>query len=94
MHRNVEVLIGRLATDPELQRRFAEQPFEVLRDQGLELTRVELVALAATDTEALRAFTRALDARLRRASSVSGSGAANGPAPASPEAEHRKETSE
>jgi hypothetical protein len=68
MHRNVEVLIGRLATDPGLQSRFAEQPFEVLNEQRLELTEVEIAALAATDPEALRAFTAALDTRLRKAS--------------------------
>ena len=68
MHRNVERLIGRLATDPELRRRFAEQPFEALREQGLELTQVEIAALAATDAEAFRAFADALDARLRKAS--------------------------
>lgn len=67
MHRNVEVLIGRLATDPELLRRFVEQPFEALRGQQLELSPVELAALAATDPEAIRAFAQALDARLRRA---------------------------
>ena len=68
MHRNVEVLIGRLATNPELQRRFAQEPWEVLREEGLELTEVETAALAGTDPEALRVFTASLDARLRRAS--------------------------
>jgi hypothetical protein len=68
MHRHVEVLIGRLATDPELQRRFAEQPFAVLHEQRLELTEVEIAALAATAPAALRAFTEALDTRLRKAS--------------------------
>lgn len=68
MHRHVELLIGRLATDPGLQCRFAEQPFEALREQRLELTEIELAALAATDPEAFRAFTAALDTRLRKAS--------------------------
>jgi hypothetical protein len=68
MHKNVEVLIGRLATDQELQSRFAEQPSQVLREQRLELTEIELAALAATDPQALRAFTAALDTRLRKAS--------------------------
>lgn len=67
MHRNVEVLIGRLATDPELQRRFARRPREALATQGLELSEVERTALAALDPRALRAFSAALDARLRRA---------------------------
>jgi hypothetical protein len=68
MHRHVEVLIGRLATDPRLQRRFARRPNEVLREQGLELTEIEIEALTATDPEAFRTLTAALDARLRRAS--------------------------
>lgn len=67
MHKSVEVLIGRLATDPELQRRFAEQPFAVLHEQRLELTEVEIAALAALDPDDLRAFTAALDQRLRKA---------------------------
>jgi hypothetical protein len=68
MHKNVEVLIGRLATDLVLQRRFEEQPTEVLREQRLELNEIEIEALAATDPDALRAFTAALDTRLRKAS--------------------------
>jgi hypothetical protein len=67
MHRNVELLIGRLATDPELLQRFADQPQAVLREQGLDLTEVECAALAATDPEAFRVLADALDARLRRA---------------------------
>ena len=58
-HRNVETLIGRLATDPVLRRRFAVDSVAVLgelREEGYELTGVELEALAATDTEALRAL--------------------------------------
>jgi hypothetical protein len=67
MHRHVEQLIGRLATDAELRDRFAEQPFEALREQRLELTDVELAALAATDPNAFRALSEALDRRLRKA---------------------------
>lgn len=69
MHRNVELLIGRLATDPRLRRRFAASPVALLRElaeEGLELTAVELEALATTDPEALRSFAAALDARLRK----------------------------
>jgi hypothetical protein len=69
-HKNVESALGRLATDPELRRRFAADPQEVLADlarQGLELSAVEAAALAATDVEALRQFTQALDRRLRKA---------------------------
>jgi len=67
MHRNVETLIGRLATDPKLRRRFADRPATALEEQGLELTSVELEALAATDSEALHSFAGALDRRLRKA---------------------------
>jgi len=70
MHENVERLLGRLATDPKLRRRFAAHPIALLRElaeAGLELTPVELAALAATDPEALHAFAAALDPRLLRA---------------------------
>jgi len=70
MHRNVETLIGRLATDPKLRRRFAEKPIAVLEElctQGIELTDVEIEALAATDPQALRCFSDSLDRRLRKA---------------------------
>lgn len=70
MHKNVETLIGRLATDPKLRRRFAESPEAVLRElaeRGLELSAVELAALAALDPAALTSFAGALDARLRKA---------------------------
>ena len=69
MHRNVELLIGRLATDSKLRRRFAAGPEDLLRElveRGLELTEIELAALAATPPEALGALAAALDARLRR----------------------------
>ena len=68
-HRDVEKLIGRLATDPALRRRFAEDPAAVLdgfREQGYELTAVELEALVSTDADALRALAESLDARLQR----------------------------
>jgi hypothetical protein len=67
MHKNVEVLIGRLATHPDLRRRFAEQPIETLRGQGLELSDIELAALAATDPEAFRLLSNSLDSRLKHA---------------------------
>jgi len=73
-HRNVETVIGRLATDPGLRRRFAVDPARVLRElkeQGIELTNVELDALATTDSGAIRSFAAALDRRIRRADEVS-----------------------
>ena len=93
MHKHVEWFIGRLATDPGLQTRFAKQPFEVLRDQLLELTEVEIEALAAIDPAALRAFTAALDARLRKASLSAPTGSASGHIPTDLVHEPRKETS-
>jgi hypothetical protein len=71
MHRNVEVLIGRLATDPDLLRRFAADAAAVLETQGLELTAVEREALAAIDHEALGIFAGSLDRRLRKAQPAS-----------------------
>jgi hypothetical protein len=69
-HRNVETLIGRLATDPALRRRFAHDATAVLNElleQGYELTLVEREALASTDADAIEAFADALDRRIRRA---------------------------
>lgn len=68
-HRNVETLIGRLATDTLLRRRFLEDPRSVLtefRDQGYELTTVEHEALASMDAQAMRAFAEAVDRRIQR----------------------------
>lgn len=69
MHKNVEILIGRLATDPNLRERFAADPLGTLRAECLELTEVELAALAGIDAATFRAFSAALDVRLRKASS-------------------------
>jgi dienelactone hydrolase len=69
-HRNVETLLGRLATDPLLRRRFAADPAGVvgqLREQGYELTGVEADALASTNADAIGSFAAALDRRIRRA---------------------------
>lgn len=87
MHKNVEVLIGRLATDPALQRRFAEQPLQVLAEQRLELSEVEIAALLATDLAALRTFSEALDTRLRKADLR----LANGDHPVESQLDSRKE---
>ena len=48
MHKNVEILIGRLATDPGLQDKFAKAPHQALVEQGLELSDIESEALAAS----------------------------------------------
>ena len=68
-HRNVEVLIGRLATDPRLRRRFEDGPIPLLHEliaQGYELTTIEIDALATIDTDAIRVLTGTLDPRLRK----------------------------
>jgi hypothetical protein len=70
MQRNVELLLGRLATDPAFRHRFLADPCGVLaelRESGLEITDVERDALAATDAQALHDFAGSLDRRLRRA---------------------------
>jgi hypothetical protein len=70
MHKNVEQLIGQLATDPALLRRFAANPLRFLLElveRGFELSDVELDALGSIPPEALRTFAAALDARLRKA---------------------------
>ena len=67
--RNVERLIGRLATDPGFRHRFSLDAAAVLAElleQGCELTRVEIDALRSIDSRALRAFAASLDGRLRR----------------------------
>jgi hypothetical protein len=51
-HRHVEALIGRLATDPPLRRRFEDAAAAVLHElvaQGYELSSVEIDALASID---------------------------------------------
>jgi hypothetical protein len=69
-HRNVETLIGRLATDATLRRRFLDDPTTVLaelRAQGYELTDVELQALASTSGDAFREFAAHVDRRIQKA---------------------------
>jgi hypothetical protein len=69
-HRNVETLIGRLATDGLLRRRFLDDPARVLseiREQGVELTDIELQALASTRPDAIREFAAAVDRRIQKA---------------------------
>ncbi len=68
-HRHVETLIGRLATDPQLRRRFDDSPAALLRElvsQGFEFSPIEVDALSAIDRASMRAFAATLDPRLRR----------------------------
>jgi hypothetical protein len=69
-HRGVEIVLGRLATDESMRRRFREAPATALREllaMGLELSPVELAALESLDAAALHRFAQALDPRLQKA---------------------------
>lgn len=70
--RNVESLLGRLATNPDLRARFLRSPAEVLaelRAMGTELTAIEAAALQSLDGDALTVFAARIDRRIRRAAS-------------------------
>jgi hypothetical protein len=63
-------VLGRLATDEAMRRRFREAPALALREViavGLELSPVELAALEKLDPAELQRFAQALDARLQKA---------------------------
>jgi hypothetical protein len=69
--RNVEIVIGRLATDEEVRERFLVDPqveIAAMRREGLELTAIEAEALAALPARSLEALADALDPRLQKAS--------------------------
>jgi hypothetical protein len=70
--KSVEIVIGKLASDEELRRRFRRNRVETLRalqqELGLELTAVEAASLEAVDAEAFERFASALDRRLQKAS--------------------------
>jgi hypothetical protein len=68
--RNVEVVIGRLATDEALRERFRQDPADELRrleGEGLELAPVERQALLGLRPTALERFAETLDPRLQKA---------------------------
>ena len=67
--RNVEMMIGRLATDEGFRRRFATSPEVVLAEVaagGLELTPVERLALADLEMAACERFAARLDPRIQK----------------------------
>lgn len=69
--RSVEIVIGRLVSDEDLRERFrrdARAALARLRESGLELSAIELEALAGLSAPALDRLARALDGRLQRAS--------------------------
>jgi hypothetical protein len=69
--KTVQLLIGRLITDEELRLRFLRQPLEILNalhEQGFELTKGEIEALAQTDSRLWASAARRIDPRLQRCS--------------------------
>jgi hypothetical protein len=69
-HRGVEIVLGRLATDEAMRRRFRQSPAQALREllaMGIELSPVELAALESLDPSAIQHFAQSLDPRLVKA---------------------------
>jgi len=67
--RNVERVIGRLVTDEPFRARFAENPEAALEEIvqcGLELTSVELGALASVDVGTVTRLAEAIDPRIQK----------------------------
>jgi hypothetical protein len=69
--RTVQLLIGQIVTDEDLRRRFIAAPAETLaafRDQGFELTLLEVQALLDTTPTLWERLARSIDPRLQRCS--------------------------
>jgi aryl-alcohol dehydrogenase-like predicted oxidoreductase len=69
--RSVEILIGKLLTDEELRESFQRNPHAALlqlRNQGLELSSLELQALSSMTPAEVGGLAEAIDPRLQRAS--------------------------
>jgi aryl-alcohol dehydrogenase-like predicted oxidoreductase len=69
--RSVEILIGKLLTDEELRESFQRNPQAALlqlRNQGLELSSLELQALSSMTPAEVGGLAEAIDPRLQRAS--------------------------
>jgi hypothetical protein len=67
--RTVQLIIGRILTDEEFRSNFLQRPIATLaalRDQGLELTNIEVDALARTDRRLWRYGAEWIDARIQR----------------------------
>ena len=65
----VERVIGLLATDEALRRRFTTDPRAALTemvDRGMELNPCELSSLARLDPKELARFSRSIDDRIQR----------------------------
>jgi len=66
---HVERIIGVLATDEGLRRRFTADPkgtLKELAERGIELTSFEMASLACLDPDKLERFARAIDERLQK----------------------------
>lgn len=75
--RNVERVIGRLVTDEPFRLRFAENPGAILREISescMELTEIEIRALAGVDLLLISEIAEEIDPRIQR---VDGSGVAS-----------------
>jgi hypothetical protein len=73
--KNVDLIIGRLATDEEFRRLFQRDPGHAVRElmeHGTDLTRSEVSALVATDASVFDRVAETLDPRLQKASLRSG----------------------
>ena len=66
---HVERIIGVLATDEALRRRFTANPKKTLLElaqQGMELNHCELASLLSLDPGELARFAQAIDSRLQK----------------------------
>jgi hypothetical protein len=69
-HRGVEIVLGRLATDAQLRKRFKQNPQQTLQEllaAGIELSAVERASLESLDCPAIDEFARTLDPRIKKA---------------------------
>ena len=67
--KNVQQVIGRLVTDEAFRHRFEESPGSALAElivNGLELTTIELLALASLDRQVVARFAEAIDPRIQK----------------------------
>jgi hypothetical protein len=73
--RTVQLIIGQILTDEEFRADFLERPLDALtslREKGIDLTLVEVEALANTDRRLWVSGAQWLDARLQRCRLVGG----------------------
>ena len=73
--RTVQLIIGQILTDEEFRSDFLEWPLEALtslRERGIDLTLVEIDALAQTDRRLWLIGAEWVDARLQRCRLVGG----------------------